>query len=112
MLDAFIGQIEIFAFGYPPKGWAPCDGRLLPISQNHDLFSLLGTQFGGDGINTFALPDLRSRTPIGQTVDQGRTPYPVGTKTGEESHTLTVEETTYHSHNLAVVSQPEAFQLL
>ncbi len=98
--DAYLGQIEIFAFDRTPDGWAPCDGRLLPISQNYSLFSLLGTQFGGDGVSTFALPDLRSRTSIGQTEDAGRTFYPVGERAGEEMHALTAAETTYHSHNL------------
>jgi microcystin-dependent protein len=99
--------MEIFAFGFAPKGWAPCDGRLLPIAQHQDLFSLLGTTFGGDGRTTFALPDLRSRAPIGQTQDAGRTSYPMGTMTGEESHTLTVDETPYHGHSALVVTAPD-----
>ena len=65
MTMPFIGQIEIFAFGKVPRGWAPCDGRLLPVNQNQALFSLLGTAYGGDGLRNFALPDLRGRVPIG-----------------------------------------------
>jgi microcystin-dependent protein len=99
-MDAFIGQIEIFGFGYPPSGWALCAGQLLPIAQNQALFSLLGTTFGGDGINTFALPDLRGRTPMGQGKGYGLAPRPMGTVTGEESHTLLINETPYHTHNL------------
>jgi microcystin-dependent protein len=71
------------------------------------LFSLLGTTFGGDGVNNFALPDLRSRTPIGQTEAAGRTFYPVGERAGEEMHALTAAETAYHSHNLIGVFSPD-----
>ena len=108
--DAFLGQIEVFASERIPDGWVPCDGRILSIAQNASLFSLLGTTFGGDGFNTFALPDLRSRTPIGQTETAGRTAYPVGERVGEEMHTLTVAETPYHSHNLLGVFGPDLKQ--
>ena len=93
MLEPYLGQVEIFGFGFPPKGWATCDGKLLPIAQNQALFELIGTTFGGDGRLTFALPDLRSRLPIGQGND-----YPVGTATGDENHTLLISETPYHGH--------------
>ena len=74
MSDPFLGQIEIFAFRFAPKGWALCNGQLMSIAQNPQLFQLLGTTYGGDGRINFALPDLQSRTPIGQTEDAGRTP--------------------------------------
>ena len=66
MADAFTGEIRMVGFNYPPRGWAFCDGQLLPIAQNTQLFSLLGTKYGGDGASTFALPDFRGRTPIHQ----------------------------------------------
>lgn len=66
MPDPFIGEIRMFGFGFAPQGWALCNGQLLPIAQNAALFSLLGTTYGGDGQTTFALPDLRSRVPVGQ----------------------------------------------
>lgn len=108
--DAFLGQIEVFASERIPDGWVPCDGRLLSINQNVDLFSLLGTQFGGDGLTNFALPDLRSRTPIGQSEATGRTVYLVGERVGEETHALTVAETPVHSHNLLGVVSPDLKQ--
>jgi microcystin-dependent protein len=107
MSDPFLGQIEIFAFRFAPKGWALCNGQLMSIAQNPQLFQLLGTTYGGDGRINFALPDLQSRTPIGQTEDAGRTPYPVGTKTGEETHAMTADEATYHGHSLSVVASPD-----
>jgi microcystin-dependent protein len=89
-----MGQIEIFAFNYAPKGWALCNGQLLPINQNQALFSLLGTMYGGDGRVNFGLPDLRSRIPIsfGQNV--------LGSRGGEESHTLIMGEMAQHTHTL------------
>ena len=71
MAEPFLSEIRIFSFGFPPKGWAFCNGQLLPINQNQALFSLLGTMYGGNGQTTFALPDLRGRTPmhIASTVD-------------------------------------------
>jgi microcystin-dependent protein len=94
MSTPFLAQIEIFAFNFAPKGWAQCNGQLLPINQNQALFSLLGTQFGGNGQTTFALPDLRSRVPIsfGQNL--------VGQNGGEETHTLVVGEMAQHAHAL------------
>ena len=81
------------SFGFAPKGWAQCNGQLLPINQNQALFSLLGTMYGGDGRTTFALPDLRSRTPIhmGEGFVQGQSG-------GEQSHTLSLSEMTMHEH--------------
>ena len=92
MPDPYIGQIEVFAFDFAPKGWALCAGQLMSISQNQALFSVIGTTFGGDGITNFALPDLRGRTPIGQGNGLGRTPRDVGDAMGEENHTMTINE--------------------
>ena len=83
MTEPFIGEIQVFPFGFAPRGWAQCNGQLLPINQNQALFSLLGTMYGGDGRTTFALPDLRGRVPVG--VGSG---FAQGQKAGEEMHTL------------------------
>lgn len=94
MTEPFLGQISLFSFNFPPKGWAQCNGQLLPINQNQALFSLLGTTYGGDGRSTFALPDLRSRVPLHFNGN-----HPLGQRAGEEAHTLTVNEIPKHSHN-------------
>lgn len=93
MDDPFLGEIRPFAFGFPPKGWASCDGQLLPIAQNTALFSLLGTMYGGDGRTTFALPDLRGRA--GMHVNSAHTQ---GERAGQESVTLTTAQIPPHSH--------------
>lgn len=98
MADPFIGEVRMAGFGFAPQGWATCDGQLMPISQNQALFSLLGTTFGGNGINTFALPDLRGATPIHASPN-----HPVGQSGGEESHQLTVAELPTHNHVLGAV---------
>lgn len=82
--DSFLGEVKIFAGNFAPRDWAPCDGRLIPISQNAALFSLLGTTYGGDGRTTFALPDLRGRVPIGQGRGEGLTPHTIGQRGGTE----------------------------
>jgi microcystin-dependent protein len=94
MSTPFLAQIEIFSFNFAPKGWAQCNGQLLPINQNQALFSLLGTQFGGDGRVNFALPDMRSRIPIsmGQNV--------IGARAGEENHTIVSSEMAAHTHQM------------
>src|SRR6266436_7530698 len=89
----FIGEIKIMSFNFAPKGWALCNGQLLPINQNQALFSLLGTTFGGDGRVNFALPNLQSRVPI--HVGQGHT---LGEKGGEQAHTLSIAELPTHTH--------------
>jgi microcystin-dependent protein len=66
-MDAFVGEIRMFSFGFAPQGWAQCEGQILPISQNQALFSLIGPTYGGDGVSTFALPDLQNRAPLGQS---------------------------------------------
>jgi microcystin-dependent protein len=88
-----LSEIRIFSFVFAPKGWALCNGQLLPINQNQALFALLGTTFGGDGRVTFALPDLRSRTPI--HVGNG---HGLGEKAGDQAHTLSVAELPGHTH--------------
>ncbi len=93
MAEPFLSEIRIMSFVFAPKGWALCNGQLLPINQNQALFSLLGTTFGGDGRVNFALPDLRGRTPI--HVGSGHT---LGEKGGEPAHTLSISELPTHVH--------------
>src|SRR5271157_3248569 len=98
MAEPFLGEIEAFSFGFAPQGWAECAGQLLPINQNTALFSLLGTQFGGNGVQNFALPDLRGRAPIGQGHGPGLSSYPMGSQQGQENVTLTTATVPAHSH--------------
>lgn len=93
MAEPFYAEIRIVSFNFPPKGWAFCDGQLLPINQNQALFSLLGTSFGGDGRTNFALPDLRGRVPI--HVGGGHT---LGERGGAQAHTLSIAELPPHVH--------------
>jgi microcystin-dependent protein len=102
--EAFVGEIRTFGFNFCPIGWALTNGQLLPISQNVALFSLLGTQFGGDGQVTFALPDLRGRVVIGAGQGPGLSNYFIGQQGGEETHTLTVAEMPSHAHAVQGVS--------
>ena len=99
MTDTYLGEIRLFPFGFCPKGWNYCDGTLLEINQNQALYSLLGINYGGDGRVTFALPDLRSRTPI-SAGDSGSYTYDLGTAGGEETVALTVREMPAHSHGM------------
>ena len=96
MAEPFLSEIRIMSFGFAPKGWALCNGQLLPINQNQGLFSLLGTTFGGDGRVNFALPDLRARIPI--HVGSGHT---LGERGGEQAHTLSIAELPTHTHVLS-----------
>src|SRR5918997_6452800 len=95
MAEPFLSEIRLMSFQFAPKGWALCNGQLLPINQNQALFSLLGTTFGGDGRVNFALPDLRSRTPI--HVGSGHT---LGERGGEQAHTVSTAEMPMHAHVL------------
>jgi microcystin-dependent protein len=105
MAEPFLSEIRIMSFGFPPKGWATCDGQLLPINQNQALFSLLGTTYGGDGRVNFGLPDLRSRAPIHE--GSGHT---LGERGGEQAHTLSVSEIPTHTHVLNGSSNSTAAQ--
>lgn len=101
-MDEFIGIIKLFAGNFAPRGWAFCQGQLLPISQNTALFSLLGTTYGGNGQTTFALPDLRGRVPVGFGTGPGLPNYSQGEVGGEAAHTLVQQEMPAHTHALAV----------
>jgi len=92
MSEPFIGQIMPVGFNYPPRGWALCDGQLLPISEYTTLFALLGTTFGGDGVTTFCLPDLRGRVPIHPGTGSGLLTYVWGQRGGVEGVTLGVNQ--------------------
>src|SRR5215211_4495609 len=100
MAEPFLSEIRIMSFVFAPKGWALCNGQLLPINQNQALFSLLGTTFGGDGRVNFALPDQRGRTPI--HVGSGHT---LGERGGEQAHTLSIAEMPTHPHVLQASAQ-------
>ncbi|TWT81903.1 Phage Tail Collar Domain protein [Planctomycetes bacterium CA13] len=102
MSEPYLGQIQMFGFNFPPRGWAQCDGQTLPISQNSALFSLLGTIYGGDGRTTFQLPDLRGRAPEHQGQGPGLPNAPIGGRNGAVTHQLTVQQLPSHSHNFRV----------
>jgi microcystin-dependent protein len=99
----FLGQVQPFGFNFAPRGWALCDGQLLAISQNTALFSLLGTFYGGDGVNTFQLPDLRSRVPMHQGTFAGST-YVIGELAGVENVTLLQSNLPPHVHSFSGTS--------
>jgi microcystin-dependent protein len=98
MSDPFVAEIRMFAGSFAPKGWASCDGQLLPISQNTALFSLLGTFYGGDGKSTFALPNLEGSTPVGQGQGAGLSAYFLGQTGGSSTITLLTSEMPIHNH--------------
>lgn len=101
-MEPFLGEIRLFSFDWAPKGWLPCNGTLLAISTNSALFSLLGTQFGGDGRNTFALPDLRGRSPLGA---QRSSDLLQGDYGGAAAHSLSISEMPAHSHRASAIQQ-------
>lgn len=107
-MDAYIGQLTDFGFNFPPRGWAPCDGTLLPIAQYTALFSLIGTYYGGNGTTNFALPDLRGRIPVGQGQGPGLSDYQIGEVYGIENETLTVAEMPSHNHVLRATNDGAA----
>ena len=100
MAEPFLGEIRMFGFNFTPTGWAPCAGQLLPISQNAALFSLLGTTYGGDGVSTFGLPDLRGRGPVSMGQGAGLSNYVIGEPQGVETVTLSVSQMPSHAHTV------------
>lgn len=107
MAEPFLSEIRLMSFGFAPRGWALCNGQLLPINQNQGLFSLLGTTFGGDGRVNFGLPDLRGRVPI--HVGSAHT---LGERGGEQAHTLSIGEIPTHTHVLNASSSSTGTQAL
>ena len=101
-MDPYVAEIRIFAFNFAPKGWATCDGQLMPISQNTALFSLLGTMYGGDGKTTFALPPLDGAAPMAQGTGPDGTDHYPGEVAGSPSVTLISSEIPVHSHSLSI----------
>jgi microcystin-dependent protein len=103
---AYLGEIRIFAGNFAPVGWAFCDGQLLAIAENVSLFNLIGTTYGGDGEDTFALPDLRGRLPLHQGTSSTGTAYQIGENGGVEAVTLTVQQLPLHTHPLIASTDP------
>ena len=110
MTDPFIAEIRIMGFNFPPKGWAFCDGALMPISQNTALFSLLGTTFGGDGKSTFALPNLQSKAAVQAGQGPGLSDYKEGAEAGSETTTLLASEIPAHTHQASATNEPASQQ--
>ena len=106
MADPFVAEIRIFPFNFPPKGWAWCDGQLLPLSQNTALFSLLGTTYGGNGKSNFALPDLQGRAPMHPGQGPGLSLHDLGETGGSETVSLRESEILSHSHALMCLPAP------
>lgn len=101
MADPYIGEIRIVAFNFAPRGFALCEGQILPVAQNQALFALIGATYGGDGRTTFALPDLRGRIPLGMGTGPGLPTYQWGQRLGTPSQTLTALNLTPHSHTIS-----------
>lgn len=106
MAEPFLSEIRLFSFVFPPKGWALCNGQLLPINQNQGLFSLLGTTYGGDGRVNFGLPDLRGRVPI--HTGSGHT---LGERGGEQAHTLSIAELPTHAHQFNATTSTDSLTI-
>jgi microcystin-dependent protein len=104
--DPFVAEIRLFPFTFAPKGWATCDGQIMPISQNTALFSLLGTTYGGDGKSNFALPDLQGRAPMHPGQGPGLSLHDLGESGGTEAVTLLKSEIPSHTHLLQASDQP------
>src|SRR5688500_7618096 len=105
-MDPFVAEIRILPFNFSPRGWAWCNGQILPISQNTALFSLLGTAYGGDGKSTFGLPDLQGRAPMHPGQGPGLSLHSLGENAGSESVTLLESEIAAHSHGARAVPDP------
>ena len=110
MADPFIAEIRVFGFNFPPKGWAECNGQLMPISQNTALFSLLGTNFGGDGKSTFGLPDFQGAAAVSQGEGPGLGERYVGEEGGVPSVTLLQNEIPSHTHQALGTNEPAEVQ--
>jgi microcystin-dependent protein len=110
MADPFVAEIRIFPFNFAPRGWAFCNGQLMPISQNTALFSLLGTTYGGDGMSTFALPDLQGRAPMHPGQGSGLSLHDLGEEDGSDFVTLLETEIPSHSHALSASSADSVSQ--
>lgn len=108
MTEPFIGQIQMYGFNFPPRGWAFCNGATLAIQQNTALFSLLGTQYGGNGTTTFMLPNFVNRAACNQGTGVGLTPRTIGETFGDASVTLTTQEMPAHIHSFNLYSQGDA----
>lgn len=104
MATPFLGQITVYPYSFPPNGWADCAGQLLPISQYAALFSLLGTQYGGNGTSNFGLPDLQGRIPIGQGQGLGLSDYVMGEMSGVENVTVLTQQMPLHNHTLSATT--------
>jgi microcystin-dependent protein len=109
--DPFVAEIRIFPFNFSPRGWAFCDGQLLPISQNTALFSLLGTYYGGDGKSTFALPNLQGSVPIQSGQSNTGSEYFIGQIGGSEMVTLLTSEMPFHNHSVQASPYPADYPL-
>lgn len=105
MSDQYLGEIRMFGGNFAPTGWALCDGQLLPISQNQALFAILGTTYGGNGVTTFALPDLRGRVPMGWGQGPGLSPRAIGEASGSETVTLIQTQMPAHTHLASATTQ-------
>ncbi len=105
-MEGYIGEIRLFAGNFAPRNWAVCAGQLLAIASNTALFSILGTTYGGDGRTTFALPDIRSRVPVGPGRGPGLSDYRIGEKKGSEDVTLLVSEIPTHTHLFQATNEP------
>jgi microcystin-dependent protein len=106
MADPFVAEIRIFGFNFAPRGWALCNGQLLPISQNTALFSLLGTTFGGDGKSTFALPNMQGNAPMHPGQGPGLSMHDLGETSGTETVTLMQAEMPFHGHSVGAQTVP------
>jgi microcystin-dependent protein len=106
MPEPYVGEIRMFAGNFAPNGWMFCEGQTLPISENDVLFQLIGTTYGGDGEETFNLPDLASRVPVHMGTGKDGVTYTIGEMAGTEQETLTVQQIPNHTHQLLVSSSP------
>lgn len=105
-MDQYLGQLQLVAFSFPPKGWAFCNGQLLPINQNQALFALLGTTYGGNGQTTFALPNLQGRIPVSSGNSPSGSSWTLGEVTGTEGVSLVTTQIPSHTHQLSVGPTP------